>query len=101
LKKTDLIFIWTRKQKTAGRQTAEPIEMKAKRFGYFPRTFMRRGHEYQVEGIIRCWTTGSRSNGGRMQRHHFEVRCAEGIMEVWQDLQNNTWHLSAGPKAEG
>ncbi len=73
----------------------EAIDMRARRFGYFPRTFVWRGYEYQVEAVERCWTTASRRNGGRMERHYFQVRCAEGTFNVYQDLSHNTWHISA------
>ena len=69
----------------------EPIRMNRKRFGYFPRTFIWRGHEYHVEAVDRCWTTGNKRT---MQRHCFQVRCLEGKFEVYQDLEHNTWHIA-------
>ena len=73
---------------------AEAIDMRARRFGYFPRTFVWRGREYSVEAVERCWTTGSRRNGGHMDRHYFQVRCAEGTFDLFQDLIHNTWHIA-------
>ncbi len=73
---------------------AEAIEMRARRFGYFPRTFIWRGCEYQVEAVERCWTTAARRNSDRMERHYFQVRCAEGTFNVYQDLRHNTWHIA-------
>ena len=73
----------------------EAIDMRSRRFGYFPRTFVWRGREYQVEAVERCWTTASRRNGGQMDRHYFQVRCAEGTYNVYQDLRHNTWHITA------
>lgn len=72
----------------------EAIRMQAKRFGYFPRTFVWRGHEYNVEAVERCWTTGSRRNSGQMQRHYFQVRCPEGKFDLYQNLEHNTWHIA-------
>ena len=76
------------------RGSAEAIDMRSRRFGYFPRTFVWRGREYSVEAVERCWTTGSRRNGGRMDRHYFQVRCAEGTFDLFQDLVHNTWHIA-------
>lgn len=72
------------------RQRHEPIEMRSRRFGYFPRTFVWRGHEYTVEAVERCRTTGSAEQA---KRHYFQVRCAEGKFNLYQDLQSNTWHI--------
>ncbi len=74
-------------------RSAEAIEMRARRFGYFPRTFVWRGYEYHVEAVERCWTTAARRSD-RMERHYFQVRCAEGTFNVYQDLQHNTWHIA-------
>lgn len=77
------------------RRSAEAIDMRARRFGYFPRTFVWRGREFQVEAVERCWTTASRRHGGQMDRHYFQVRCAEGTYNVYQELRHNTWHIAA------
>jgi hypothetical protein len=45
--------------------------------------------------VERCWTTTSRRNGGQLDRHYFQVRCAEGTYNVYQDLRHNTWHIAA------
>ena len=74
---------------------AEGIDMRSRRFGYFPRTFVWRGQEFQVEAVERCWTTASRRSNGQMDRHYFQVRCAEGTFNVYQDLAHNTWHITA------
>ena len=83
------------KRRSVTRRGAEAIEMRSRRFGYFPRTFVWRGHEYQVEAVERCWTTASRHNGGQLDRHYFQVRCADGTYSVFQDLRHNTWHIAA------
>ena len=77
------------------RRGVEAIDMRARRFGYFPRTFMWRGREFQVEAVERCWTTAARRHGGQMDRHYFQVRCAEGTYNIYQDLRHNTWHIAA------
>jgi hypothetical protein len=84
----------TQTARPAPRRRHEAIDMRSRRFGYFPRTFVWRGHEYQVEAVERCWTTGTRRNGGQMDRHHFQVRCAEGKFDLYQDLLHNTWHIA-------
>jgi hypothetical protein len=47
-----------------------------------------------VEAVERCWTTASRRNGGQLDRHYFQVRCAEGTYNIYQDLRHNTWHIA-------
>jgi hypothetical protein len=68
----------------------EAIDMRSRRFGYFPRTFVWRGKEYQVEAVERAYTTSTRSAA---QRHYFLVRCADGKHTLYQDLAVNTWHI--------
>ncbi|GEM_PF-742966 len=72
----------------------EAIDMRARRFGYFPRTFVWQGREFQVEAVERCWTAASRRSSGKMDRHYFQVRCAEGTFNVYQDLTHNTWYIT-------
>lgn len=72
----------------------QQIDMRSRRFGYFPRTFVWCGREYQVEEVARCWTTASRGSG-RMNRHYFKVRCADGTYNVYQDLKRNAWYIVA------
>lgn len=72
------------------RPKSEAVEMRARRFGYFPRTFLWRGVERQVEAVQRCWTTGTVR---KMNRHYFKVRCADGEFTLYQDLRHNTWHI--------
>ena len=76
------------------RRGIEAIDMRARRFGYFPRTFVWQGREFQVETVERCWTAASRRNSGKIDRHYFQVRCAEGTFNVYQDLTHNTWHIT-------
>lgn len=42
-------------RKTRSRR-GEAIRMEAKRFGYFPQTFVWRGKRYDVHAVERCWT---------------------------------------------
>lgn len=85
------------------RQRPEPIEMRERRHGYFPKVFVWRGHRYDVCAVERCWTVSRRGRGGRVERHCFRVRCSfgcaqdrrEGMFEVYQDVRHNTWHLIA------
>jgi len=80
---------------------AEPIEMRERRYGYFPKAFTWRGHRYDVYAVERCWTVSRRRRGSRVERHYFRVRCSfgsaqdrrEGTFEVYQDVRHNTWHL--------
>ena len=72
---------------------AEPIEMRERRHGYFPKVFIWRGHRYHVHAVKRCWTVSKRGRGGRVERHCFRVCCREGTFEIYQDVRHNTWHL--------
>ena len=69
---------------------SEAIDMRARRFGYFPRTFVWRGKECQVEAVERAYTTGTRAAA---QRHYFLVRCADGKHTLYHDLKASTWHI--------
>ncbi len=75
-------------------RSGETIHLQAKRFGFFPRTFVWRGHEYHVETVERCWITGGRRSGGQLQRHYFQVRCPEGVFDLYQVIAHNTWHIA-------
>jgi hypothetical protein len=80
-----------RGEKKRSQRGAEPIEMRERRHGYFPKAFVRRGHRYDVYAVERCWTVSRR--GGQVERHCFRVRCREGTFEVYQDVRHNTWHI--------
>jgi hypothetical protein len=67
--------------------------MRERRHGYFPKSFVWRGHRYDVHAVERCWTISRRSRGNRVERHCFRVRCREGTFELYQDVRYNTWHL--------
>lgn len=79
----------------------EPIEMRERRHGYFPKVFVWRGRRYDVHAVERCWTVSRRGLGGKVERHCFRVRCSfgpaqdrrEGTFKIHQDLRHNTWHL--------
>ncbi len=83
------------------RRGAEPIEMRERRHGYFPKAFTWRGQRYDVHAVERCWTVSRQRWGGRVERHCFRVRCSfgsaqdrrDGTFEVYQDVRHNTWHL--------
>ena len=75
------------------RRGGEAIDMRARRHGYFPKTFVWRGHKYNVRAVERCWTVSRRGRGGRVEQHRFRVRCREGTFEVYQDVRHNTWHM--------
>ena len=87
--------------KKRSRRGAEPIDMRERRHGYFPKTFVWHGYRYDVYAVERCWTVSRRGRGGRVERHCFRVRCSfgpaqhrrEGTFEVYQDVRHNTWHL--------
>jgi len=71
----------------------EPIEIKDKRFGFFPQTFLWHGRRYHVQRVEQAWTVSRQKPRRRVERRCFRVHTAEGIFELYQDLIANTWHL--------
>lgn len=71
----------------------EPIEVQAKRFGFFPQVFLWHGRRYRVERVERAWTVCKQRSRRRVQRRCFRVHTAEGVFDLYQDLIANTWHL--------
>jgi hypothetical protein len=71
----------------------ESVDLIEKRFQYFPQAFGWRGRRYRVEAVERCWTVSRRGWRRRVARHFFQVRCAEGTFEIYQEIKSNTWHL--------
>ncbi len=71
----------------------EPIQIREKKYGFFPLRFRWHGREYVVNRVERCWTIKRRRWGGRVERLCFRVHCREGIFDVFQDLIGNTWHI--------
>ena len=71
----------------------DAVEMLARRHGYFPRVFRWRGQRFEVDAVERCWTVVRRRRHGRVERRFFQVRCAGGSFELFQDLLDGTWHL--------
>ena len=48
------------------RRGAEPIQMRERRHGYFPKLFVWRGKRYRVNAVERCWTVFRRKKGGKV-----------------------------------
>jgi hypothetical protein len=71
----------------------DSVDMVQRRFQYFPDVFCWRGRRHRVQTVQRCWTVVGRRWGGRAGRHYFQVECAEGEFELYQDAQDGTWHL--------
>jgi hypothetical protein len=71
----------------------EAIELLEQRFQYLPRVFRWRGRRYSVEVVRKCWTTSRWRWRGRVERRFFQVQCAEGGFELFQDLRSGTWRL--------
>lgn len=71
----------------------EAIEMLERRHSYFPKAFRWRGQRYDVRAVQRCWTAARSGWRRRTDRHFFQVQCAEGSFELFQDLRDGTWHV--------
>jgi hypothetical protein len=69
-------------------QRQEAVEIKEKRFGYFPKAFRWHGKHYDVQAVERCWTIVRRA-----PQLCFRVRCHEGTFDLFQNVRDNTWHL--------
>ena len=79
--------------KKRSRRGPEPIDMRARRHSYFPKTFVWRGSRYDVDAVERCWTVSRRGRGGRVEQHRFRVRCRQGTFELFQDVRHNLWYM--------
>ena len=75
------------------RKRVEPIQVREKRFGYFPQRFRWHGRDYVVNRVERCWTIKRKRWGGRVERLCFRVHVHDGGYDVFQDLVGNTWHI--------
>lgn len=71
----------------------EAIEVLQRQFQWFPQVFRWRGRRYQVEAVEQCWTVSRSGWRRRVKGHYFELRCAEGRFEVFQDVESNAWRL--------
>ncbi|MFN2186138.1 MAG: DUF6504 family protein [Anaerolineae bacterium] len=71
----------------------DTIDMVQRRFQYFPDVFFWRGRRHRVQSVRRCWTTTQHGWKRSAARHYFDVECAEGEFEVYQDVKDGTWHL--------
>jgi hypothetical protein len=67
----------------------DAVEIQEKRHGYFPQRFQWRGKAYDVQQVERCWT-----KTGRSPQLCFRVRCAGGVFDLRQNVNNNIWTLA-------
>ena len=70
----------------------ETVEME-RRFQYLPGTFRWRGQRYEIDVVERSWTVAGRSWRRHVQRRFYQVRCSEGVFEIFQDLKTGIWWL--------
>ena len=69
-------------------RVSQPVEIKEKRFGYFPKTFRWHGKHYVVDAVERCWNATRQA-----PQLCFRVRCREGVFDLYQNVRDNTWRL--------
>lgn len=74
---------------TRSKTIRQAVEIKEKRFGYFPKTFRWHGKHYDVQAVERCWTITRAES-----QLCFRVRCHEGMFDLFQNTRDNTWFLS-------
>jgi hypothetical protein len=77
------------------RKQGEAIQIREKRFGYFPQRFRWHGREYVVSRVERCWTVKRRRWGGKVEQLCFRVHCDESAYDIIQDVIGNTWHIQS------
>jgi len=75
------------------RQAYEPVELIAKRFGFFPAVFGWRGREFQVEAVEECRLVVAGWLPPWRKEVRFRVRTPEGVFELAQDTQRNLWRV--------
>ncbi|MCC7354282.1 MAG: hypothetical protein IT330_11035 [Anaerolineae bacterium] len=80
-------------------QSYEPIELIAKRFGFFPAVFGWRGQEFQVEAVEECRTVMAGWLPPWRKEVRFRVRTSAGTFELAQDIQRDLWHVCAPESA--
>lgn len=71
----------------------EAVEMLERQFQYLPRCFRWRGHRFRVEAVTAVWVRRERPWHRQGGRRFFRVRCAEGDLELYQDLRTGAWFL--------
>jgi hypothetical protein len=71
----------------------EPVEMVQRRFQYFPRIFRWRGQRFEVECVQRVWTVVGRGWRRHAGRHFFQVQCAGGDVELFQEVETGIWYV--------
>lgn len=81
------------------RDLGNKVEMEAKRFGYFPQTFVWRGRRFEVQAVERCWSIEQRWVWN-IVRNCFRVTCAEGSFDLSQNIKNGTWRVDKFEKAD-
>lgn len=72
----------------------EAVEMLERRHQFFPQAFRWHGRRYEVDSIERCWQMVKRRRRQDPPRQFFRVRCADGIFELYRDLEAGTWHMA-------
>lgn len=71
----------------------EAVEMLELRFQYLPCCFRWRGHRFRAEAVMAVWVKRKRPWHRQGGRRFFQVRCAEGDLELYQDLRTGAWFL--------
>jgi hypothetical protein len=71
----------------------ERVHVLKQRCSFFPDLFLWRGRRHQVHAVERCWVVSRRGWRRRVERRFFQVRCATGTFELFQDLKEGSWHV--------
>ena len=69
----------------------EPIELRAKRYNFFPAQFIWRGQAHHVQRVLRVWSEQGRR--GRRPRTYYWVRCNNQLYRLFQDVALNAWYI--------
>jgi len=87
------------------RSAGSYIEMRQRRYNFFPQSFQWQGRTFHVQQVERSWSKMSGwFSRRRPRRLCFRVRtlalpsvgspsCLPGRLDIYQDLVANTWHV--------
>ncbi len=80
-----------------GSSDCEPVELVAKRFGFFPAVFGWRGRWFQVEAIEGCHVAPADWLLPWRKEVRFRVRTSAGAFELAQDIGSGSWKIYLPP----
>ena len=71
----------------------ETVDVVDRRFQYLPQVFRWRGQRYDIDVVESTWIVARGGWRRDVRRRFFQVRCGEGVFEIFQDLRTGLWWL--------